>query len=369
MKVLFITNLPSPYRVDFFNELGKKIDLTVCYERKSSKERNKNWVNQSKRNYKERFALGKPIGIDRSIGFGVIKELKKDKYDYIIISGFSSPSIILAIIYCQLRKINYIIEDDGGLLNKNGEKYKAIKKFLLRKTMAYFTTTDENIQNLLSLGVKRNKIFKYPFSSVKDKDIEDGVYKKKEIHNIRRTLNMKEKRIILSVGQFITRKGFDVLLKSFSEMPNDCGLYFVGGKPTKEYLDIVKKFNIKNVYFVGFKNKEELKEYYAAADIFVLPTREDIWGLVINEAMAAGLPIITTNRCGAGLELIKDNKNGFLTDVEDIKSLTKRMKEILYVDCIKSKMAEETILIIKKYTIEEMVKWHIKMLENLKNNH
>ena len=90
--------------------------------------------------------------------------------------------------------------------------------------MAYFTTTDENIQNLLSLGVKRNKIFKYPFSSVKDKDIEDGVYKKKEIHNIRRTLNMKEKRIILSVGQFITRKGFDVLLKSFSkcQMIVDC---------------------------------------------------------------------------------------------------------------------------------------------------
>ena len=55
------------------------------------------------------------------------------------------------------------------------------------------------------------------------------------------------------------------------------------------------------------------------------PTREDIWGLVINEALAAGLPVITTNRCGAGLELIKNNENGFLVNVEDIDELYEKI--------------------------------------------
>ena len=98
MKILFITNLPSPYRVDFFNELGKKIDLTVCYERESSSERDAKWINKSKRTYKELFVSAKNIGVDRSIGFGIIKELKNE-YDFVIISGWSSPSVILAILY------------------------------------------------------------------------------------------------------------------------------------------------------------------------------------------------------------------------------------------------------------------------------
>ena len=58
---------------------------------------------------------------------------------------------------------------------------------------------------------------------------------------------------------------------------------------------MIRKFKCKNVYFIEFKKSEELNEYYKAADIFVHPTREDIWGLVVNEAMAKGLPVVTTN--------------------------------------------------------------------------
>ena len=110
VKLLFITNLPSPYRVDFFNELGKMVDLTVCYERKSSSERDEKWINQSKRTYTEIYAVAKNIGVDRSVGLGIAKELKQ-KYDYVIITGFSSPSVILAILYCQIHNIPYIMED------------------------------------------------------------------------------------------------------------------------------------------------------------------------------------------------------------------------------------------------------------------
>lgn len=364
MRILFVTNLPSPYRVDFFNELGKKTNLTVCYERKSSSERDAKWINSSKRTYKEIYISAKTLGVDRSIGLGIVRELKK-KYDYVIISGWSSPSVMLAIIYCQIHNIPYIMEDDGGLISPNGEKHKFVKKLLLRNLVAYFTTTSENVTVMTQLGVKQEKIYKYPFSSVMDRDIKDGVLKKKDVDNIRKSLGIKEKNVILAVGQFIDRKGFDVLLKAFSNMSDDCGLYFVGGKPTKQYLDIVTKKDIKNVHFIGFKSKNELKEYYAAADIFVHPTREDIWGLVVNEAMAAGLPVITTNRCGAGLELIRNNENGYLIEVEDVKHLRKKMKIILYDDELKRKMQENAIETIYHYTIEKMAEWHFNKLNDL----
>lgn len=368
MKILFITNLPSPYRVDFFNELGKKIHLTVCYERESSSERDAKWINKSKRTYKELFVSTKNIGVDRSIGFGIVKELK-NKYDFVIISGWSSPSVILAILYCQIHNIPYIMEDDGGLINPNGEKHKLIKKLLLRKLFAYFTTTSENISVITSLGVEQNRVYKYPFSSVMNSDISEGISKKQKVDEIRKSLGINENKIILAVGQFIDRKGFDVLLKAFANMNDDCGLYFVGGKPTKQYLDIVHLNNIQNVHFIGFTEKEKLKLYYAAADLFVLPTREDIWGLVINEAMAAGLPVITTNRCGAGLELIKNNQNGYLVQVDDVDDLSNKMHVILNNKDLKNKMENNATEVIKNYTVEKMAQWHYEHLSKFKKSY
>ena len=152
-------------------------------------------------------------------------------------------------------------------------------------------------------------------------------------------------------------------------MNDDCGLYFVGGEPTKQYLDIVHQNNIQNVHFIGFTEKEKLKLYYAAADVFVLPTREDIWGLVINEAMAAGLPVITTNRCGAGLELIKNNQNGYLVQVDDVDNLSKKIHVILNDKDLKNKMENNATEVIKNYTVERMAQWHYEKLSKFKKSY
>ena len=152
-------------------------------------------------------------------------------------------------------------------------------------------------------------------------------------------------------------------------MNDDCGLYFVGGEPTKQYLDIVHQNNIQNVHFIGFTEKEKLKLYYAAADIFVLPTREDIWGLVINEAMAAGLPVITTNRCGAGLELIKNNQNGYLVQVDDVDNLSEKIHVILNNKNLKNKMENNATEVIKNYTVEKMAQWHYEQLSKFKKSY
>ena len=155
-----------------------------------------------------------------------------------------------------------------------------------------------------------------------------------------------------------------MLLKACTKIPKEYGVYIVGGEPTQKYLALKRRLDLDNVHFIGFRSKEELKEYYMAADLFVLPTREDIWGLVINEAMAYGLPVVTTDNCIAGLELVKDYENGFIVPVEDERVLANKINKILTDDDLRGKMAKNSLVKIKQYTIENMAESHIRLFNN-----
>lgn len=364
MKILFITNLPSPYRVDFFNELGRHCELTVLYERHSASDRDEKWKGNKAVGFKEKYIDLKPLGADGSIGLGLVKEIKKQCFDSLIISGYSSPSVMAAIAYCRLKRIPYYIESDGGFCKKDKFPKSVLKKFLLSGAKGHFVTCDEYKNYLLSLGVKNECIYKYPFTSLKSADIISEPVSPEEKEKIRKELSVKETRIVLAVGQFIKRKGFDVLIKAAKNLSADTGVYFVGGNPTEEYISLKESLKLENIHFIGFKTKDELKKYYKAADLFVLPTREDIWGLVINEAMAYGLPIVTTNKCIAGLELVKNGENGYITKTENSAQLSDRIEEIINNGKKRIEMGKKSLDIISEYTVENMAERHILTLLN-----
>ena len=367
MKILFLTNIPSPYRVKFFSLLGEKCELTVIYELKYATNRDKNWKVDVKKTYKEIFLDAKRIVPDGGISFKILKYLKKE-YDFIIVGTHGTPIAKLAMMYMRIKKIPYILNLDGALtytLNNRSKINLFLRKIMFQGAKYYLTTNNESIKYLRSFGIKKDKIFKYRFSSILKKDVIDKTTNKKDI--LKMSLGIKEEKIILSVGQFIYRKGFDILLKSKGYIDSDIGLYIIGGNITEEYDRLIKDYNLKNVYFLGFKSKKELEKYYEASDIFVLPTRHDEWGLVINEALAKGLPVITTNHCGSGLELIKDIKNGFLVEVENVELLSKYINNILSNEKLRKKMQINNLLLAQEYTIENMVDDHIKILEIMNN--
>ena len=112
---------------------------------------------------------------------------------------------------------------------------------------------------------------------------------------------------------------------------------------------------------------EELSEYYKAADLFVLPTREDIWGLVINEAMNYGLPVITTTACVAVQELVENYKNGFILNIKNENEMTyelnKKICLIFETSGMKQRMGKESLKMIEKYSIENMAVAYEKVLQ------
>lgn len=359
MKVLFLTNIPSPYRVDFFNELGKLCDLTVIFERSASSERDDSWKSYKTDHFTPVVLRGIKRSADGAFCPEVLKYLKKGIYDHIIVMNFTSPTGMLAIAWMRAHKIPYWLESDGGFA-KNGVGFKEkVKKHFIKGAIGYFSTAQEHDRYYLQYGAEPDRIYRYPFTSLKQRDILEVPISKNEKLSLRQKLGIAEEHVLLSVGQFIPRKGFDVLIDAMAQLPGEIGCYIVGGEPTSDYLEQVKTHNLSNVHFVGFCVKNVLAEYYKAADAFVLPTREDIWGLVVNEAMAYGLPVITTDRCIAGLDLVEDGENGYIVPVGDEDALATRLDSILRDPAAAERMAQGALKKIALYTTEEMAKRHI----------
>ena len=205
---------------------------------------------------------------------------------------------------------------------------------------------------LLNYGANQKLIHHNHFTSLHEEDILKTQPSAEEKAMARQAKGIVEKKVVLSIGQFIHRKGHDILLKASSALSDDVGIYIIGGKETPEYEQIVHDLNLRNVHFLDFMQPIELRDYFIAADIFVLSTREDVWGLVINEAMAYGLPVVTTDRCVAGIELIKDGINGYIVPIENEELLYGTINKILSDEVMRNNMAIENLKVIREYTYE-----------------
>ena len=365
MKVLWLTFIPSPYRLSFFEELGKQCELTVLFERASSKIRKNNWDDYQFRGFEGKILLGLTIGGYDRLCPGVVKYLNR-KYDRIVISNPTSPTGILAAGVLRAKGIPYMIESDGAFpTGRKGGIRQSIKRFVMKPAAICFSTAELHDRYYGECGVSMDCIRRYPFTSLGEADIEDGCrLSQVEKSSLKNQLGMGEEVVILAVGQFVPRKGFDILLEAMRYLPKYVGLYMIGDVPPEEYCRFVQDHHLDHVHFIGFQSKKGIAKYYAAADLFVLPTREDIWGLVINEAMAYGLPVITTDRCIAGLELVRNGENGYIVPVGDAKQLAARIQDVLKNPNLRETMGQRSLEIIKTYTFENMCKVHMDVFSN-----
>lgn len=363
MKILFLSNIPSPYRVNFFNELGKYCELTVLFETDASTERDASWKAFQFVNFRGIILPGKRTSLDTALCPSVTKFLKHDQYDYIIVTVLASLTGLIAAAWMRMRHIPYLYEGDGGTPHSTKGLKAAIKRFIISPAKICFSTSTEFDRYCMAYGAAKESIRRYPFSSIYDRDVLAELPSDAQKAMLKEQLAIQEKHFILSVGRIVHLKGYDVLLKAFSRIKDPSwGLYVIGGGISEEFQQIITNENIENVHFLDFKLPDELKRYYKAADIFVLPTRFDPWGLVINEAMAAGLPIITTYACGAGTEMVEPQKNGYLYEPENIEILETYLRSLMESEIRRQDFGENALQIANNYTIEKMTEAHCRIL-------
>lgn len=362
MKVLFITNIPSPYRVDFFNELGKHCCLTVAFERMHAKDRDKRWKPEMFINFKSVFLKGIELGTDASFCLQVISVIRQG-YDIIVLGGYSSPTYGIAMEYMRAKGIHFILNADGGFIKEDRKMVYWLKRHLISRPSAWLSTGGMTDQYLEHYGADLNRTFRYPFSSVKEKECYLPSIEERE--NKKRLLEMEEQIVIITVGQFIYRKGLDLLIRCSEKLCPDTGVYIIGGEADDSYYKLMEELNIKRVHFVGFKSREELRNYYIAADLFVFPTREDIWGLVLNEAMSYGLPCVASSRAISSNELVDPGRNGYLIEPENVDEMADKLNHLSASRKERIRMGEAAFMKAQEYTIEKMAQRHMEIFKEL----
>ncbi len=382
-KILFYTNIPSPYRVDFFSELGKYCDLTVLFETSTSTERDESWGKYKFDNFRGIVMKGFRTHVDRAFCPDIIKYLKHEKYDHIVVTIMASATAMLAVTYMKIYGISYCYEGDGAILGNNsgvnGIK-TAIKKYIIGSAEKCFSTGKCFDEYCIRFGARPEKIIRYPLSSVFEKDVlpEKTDYERR---NIRKEFGISnDKRILLGVGRFANIKGWDVLIKAVRILDEKWEIILIGGPDTIENREILGLNRLKTcesktvemcetggtedmrcaVRIMDFMPREKILKYMQAADLFVLPTRYDPWGLVVGEAMAQGCPVVTSDMCVAGLEMIEQGVNGFVFESERDDDLSKILESIDEdFDCL-NKMGEKALVTARSYTIESMVQAHVE---------
>jgi glycosyltransferase involved in cell wall biosynthesis len=165
------------------------------------------------------------------------------------------------------------------------------------------------------------------------------------------------RRFILFVGRLVTEKGVFDLLEAYARLESglrsELGLVFAGDGAFKQELEQqAKRISPGLVCFPGFAQREDLAGLYALAEALVLPTHSDTWGLVVNEAMACGLPIIVSSVAGCSSDLVEDGWNGYVVPPRDTEKLSVAIATLARQPELKQQMSARSSERIRSYSPE-----------------
>lgn len=372
-KVALIHNIISPYRVPFFEGLTRhpSIDLSVYFCAKTHKNRKWDILESNKYNYN--VLSGKTfefLGIIYHINPVIISKLIKRRYDIVIISGNTDFTTQAAFITSKLLKTPTILWSEGieSAQSLLGKVINPLTRYIVRNVDAVVVPGTISRDFHIKMGASQKKIFIAPNIVDNKRFMQKSSKIKKDKERLKQELNIRNKKIILFVGQLIKRKGVEYLIKAYKRVKDeydDVCLVIIGdGVLKKELEEICIKEDIKDVHFTGWVPEEQKIIYYSIAELFVLPTLKDLWALVINEAMACGLPVISTKAAGCAVDMIIPSENGFIVDAGNIDQLYSAMKEIILNEELARKMGERSLEIIESgFSLGKMVNGFVSAIE------
>lgn len=328
-KLTFITNIPSPYNLDLFESLALLFKLNVYYFNKIETERKWNLNINSARYQATVFKTDifhnffQKINRNLYFNFQCMGVALFNKSDYFMLGGnYFAPNTILLLIILKIR--NQKIFWYGEKLLPCNSKLKYYIKRIMISPINWFT------KGIFAIGEKAR--ISYESYGYK-KPIFNTPYAINPVHFSkvgRNAMSFKSKKVIfLSSGSLIDRKGYDIAINAFNllddDLKNKMEYWILGDGPL--FSELVKlPCPGLSVKFMGFIEPKDIKQYFDNASIFLLTSRYDGWGVVINEAISAGLAIIVTSSCGASEYVDKDG--GFIVNC-DAREISNKIEYLL----------------------------------------
>lgn len=367
MNIAFITNLRAPYRTLQLNEFSKIKDVKVKVYYTNKRYENRKWETEESHGFSEVDLKG--IKLSECYGYiniGILKIVKEN--DLILLGGYEQPTIILISLLCRMLKKPYIILFDGISCDRILIKEKGIKKVIKNIVV-------QGSSYIMANGIIGKKYFEEQFDYDTDKiynqylsvnsDLINKLYDDRENLRIqeREKLGINENdKVILFSGRLIELKNVETLIRAISKIQDTSIVLLItgGGELQEKLKQIANNMNVRMIITGFIYKQEDLFKMYFAGDCFVLPSLIEPWGLVVNEAMHAGMPIIVSQNCGCRYDLIKNN--GLVFNPKSYLELSKSIEKIIYNDNI-VELGIESRNIISKWNFNNSK----KSLENIIN--
>ena len=239
----------------------------------------------------------------------------------VVVAWEYNPAALESLVWCRVRGRKFIHLTDGTLHSERniGRFQKLARKIICSSTDACIASSTKAKEKLISYGVKEEKIF----LSLLTVDISS--FNKVERERIPGR--------ILYVGSMVKRKGLDLLISALPYIADEYELHIVGNG-SEEQIEELKRLAIQKgvankIVWRGFKEKEELWKEYSQANVFVLPTREDCFGLVLLEALCAGVPIVSSKYADGAYDTILPGVNGVIVDPFKAKEMGEAISDVL----------------------------------------
>lgn len=319
MKLLFFTVIPSPYQRQLFDHLSQLpgVDICVAYYKQFAHDRE--WKAPVYKDYEvllDGITLSW-LGPSAHYNPAAVKLIKSFNPDLVIVSDYSAPTAQIVMRHLASRDTPFVYWGETPGFNGNGYLRSRIRSLLQRPL--------SNAAALVGIGSRACRQYQELYPKAKTYNVPYFCDLAPFRSARERATPNDDRTIILYSGQLIHRKGVDVLLQAFNKVALEepsVVLHLLGNGPGRDELEAMVDDSVRDrVHFLGHRSPSELPKIFAGADIFCLPSRHDGWGVVVNEALGAGLPIVASDKVGAAADLIEPGLNGFLFRSEDIDDL------------------------------------------------
>ncbi len=361
-KILAVYIEPTPYIMGLIDALRKiwhdEVDVLFLCENRSQ-----NWQITLDENC---------IMLPKSAAarFHIISKLFfRNDYNLMHLAGWGNPLLLLCLMLTKIFRKPIVAESDTPIPHHT----KLWKRIIKRLTYPTFF----KLFNLFCPGGARQaKYFEY--YGVKSERIIP-VQMTVDIAGMRqyvKTLNSSNRRnwrvsygieesniVFLYVGRLVEHKGLTDLISAFCKVENkDVRLLIVGDGPMRQQIEDVVRDN-KKICYAGRLIDKELVENFCAADVLVLPSHVEPWGLVVNEAMAVGLPVIVSDRVGCIDDLVVHNETGIIVEAQNVCELQRAIEVMSGCSKKRSAMGRQAEIKISDWTLENEAKkicqaWH-----------
>ena len=297
------------------------------------------------------------------------RALAKAAPDVILCGGYNYVASWQSLLWARIHKIPFFLWSESNVqdLRRGHALVEFLKTEFLRRCSGFVVPGRSALEYLRVHKVDEDAVFIAPNAVDNDFFAAAAAAARQDAARWRRELALPE-RYFLFVGRLVREKGVFELLSAYAKldesMRRQVGLVFVGDGAARPQLELQAASIAPGVIrFAGFAQREQLAIYYALAEMVILPTYTDTWGLVVNEAMACGLPVIVSQVAGCAADLVRENWNGLLVAPRDVSSLTSAMRSLADQPDLCATMGANSAQHISHYSPKEWSRGIAQMVE------